>query len=175
MRNTQKSFLNKQEYAHQHQLRQRIGGIYLCQGLIPGLPHLLLLPEYEPAVQQIGDQHRDQKGNQIAYLFVEAKTVVAGIGDYIRQNCINCSYNAEFKKLRQGWRKLPVQSACYICERSYFSHLVLPLQERLSAIYFMLADVSGSEYIHCFVSCCPASWLHPAVCRLRIQFTISRF
>ena len=67
MRNSQEALLDEQEYAHQHKLCQRIGGIDLRKCPVPGLPIPVLLPENKTAVQQIGNQHSDYKGNQITY------------------------------------------------------------------------------------------------------------
>ena len=37
---------------------------------------------------------------------MEMKSVIAGVGDQVRQHCINGPHHAEFEKLAQGWGKL---------------------------------------------------------------------
>ena len=83
MRDAEEPFLNEEHQTYQHQLRQRVGGVHLGQGLVPELGLSLLGLEHEPAVQQVGHQHGDEKIDQVAELFMEMKDIVACIYDQV--------------------------------------------------------------------------------------------
>lgn len=105
MGNPKQPFLDEEEDSHQRQLRYGVGGVYFCQGFVPDLAFAVFLSENKSAVQQIGDQHCDQKSDQVAELLVKPEAVIAGIGDQVGENRIEGAYQTKLQKLAQRCRK----------------------------------------------------------------------
>ncbi len=109
MWDAEQPFLNKEKNPHQNQLCQRIGGIDLGQGPVPGLAASFFLTEHEAAVKQIGNQHSNQKGNEIAYLFMKMQNIVASISNQIGEHSVDDTHHTKFDKLSQDSFKFLIQ------------------------------------------------------------------